>query len=212
MQTSQPIIQIHPAQATAEVDALVEALSQAFDQDPHINWIVRQDSQRSAAFRQLFRLLLTDLGGKGEIFSTTDLKAAAIWFPPAAWRLNLLTQIKVGLRFGAISGWKNLAVRAYGLNLMEAKHPKEPHYFLQTIGVDPTVQGLGYGAALLQPLLTRCDESSTPAYLETSNQANIPFYEKHGFKVISNTSLPQGPVLFQMLRPSPINKAPVGLC
>lgn len=186
--------------APGDFAALTETLSLAFDSDAHINWIVRQDAQREAAMRKLFDLLLGDLGKQAEIFAATDLKAAAIWFPPGASQLGLAAQIRVALRFASISGWKNLALRAYGLNLMEARHPKEPHYFLQTIGVDPSVQGKGYGAALLQALLSRCDEAGMAAYLETGNRANIAFYQKYGFRTISSARLPQGPMLYQMLR------------
>lgn len=195
------IVQIRRGIATPEeIAALSEALSRAFAQDAHINWIVRQDSQRDVAMRKLFGLLLGDLGKQAEIFASADLKAAAIWFPPDAWKLGLPAQISVALRFAAISGWKNLAMRAYGLNLMETRHPKEPHYFLQTIGVDPQAQGKGYGTALLETLLSRCDKAGLPAYLETSNVGNITLYEKFGFRVVSTAKLPRGPALHQMLR------------
>lgn len=206
MQTALSVIQIHPARNSAEIDTLIEVFCRAFDQDAHFNWIVRQDGRRSAAFRQLFKLMLTDVAGTcGAIYATADLKAAAIWFPPETSKLSLLTQVRVGLRFAAICGWKDLAVRAYGLNVMEHRHPKTPHYFLQTIGVDPLSQRQGHGAALLGPILHRCDMEDIPAYLETSNPDNVGFYEKHGFRLNATAILPQGPMLHQMLRlPQPI--------
>lgn len=199
--TPPEIVQIrHGVAARGEFAALSETLARAFEHDAHINWIVRQDGRRGAALRELFDLLLGDLGKGAEIFATADLRAAAIWFPPNAWKLGLPAQIRVALRFASISGWGNLALRAYGLNLMETRHPKEPHYFLQTIGVDPAAQGKGYGAALLRALLSRCDESGMAAYLETGNRANTAFYQKYGFRTVSSARLPQGPVLYQMLR------------
>lgn len=201
MQSSPPIIPIqHGKTAAADLAALAETLARAFDEDAHINWIVRQDSQRNAALRKLFDLLLGDLGSQAEIFATADLKAAAIWFPPGSWKLGLAAQTRVALQFAGISGWKNIAVRAYGLNLMETRHPKTPHYFLQTIGVDPQAQGKGYGAALLETLLSRCDDARVSAYLETSNPGNLGFYEKYGFRITATAQLPQGPALYQMLR------------
>lgn len=201
MQSSPSVTRIVPAYDPAAIDALANVLCRAFDNDAHINWIIRQDSKRSAAFRKFFQLLLTDLlGPRGEIYATSDKQAAAVWFPPQTQSLSLVAQARVGIRFAEITGWQSLPIRAYGLNLMETRHPKIPHYFLQTIGVDPEVQGHGHGSALLEVVLKQCDAEDIAAYLETSNEANIPFYEKQGFRVIAKAQLPRGPMLWQMQR------------
>ena len=51
-------------------------------------------------------------------------------------------------------------------------HPRQPHWFLPFIGVDPFHQGKGYGAALIQHALIPCDGDHTLAYLESSNPKN----------------------------------------
>ena len=198
-----PVGRLHPARHIDRIDSLIEMLCRAFDQDAHINWIVRQDERRAEAFRRLFRLLLTELApGHGELFASADLQAGALWFPPGAWKLGLPSQLRVGLRFAAICGWHNLPLRAYGLNRMEARHPKTPHYFLQTIGVAPEKRRQGHGSALLETLFARSDAAGVPVYLETSRTDNVAFYERHGFQVIGRVALPRGPMLFQMLRPA----------
>jgi GNAT superfamily N-acetyltransferase len=198
---SPEVIRLVPARDPHSLDTLVERLCRAFDRDAHINWIVRQDSKRALAFRQFFRLLLTDLlGTQGEVYATTDLQAAAIGFPPHAASLGLPSQARVARRFAEVTGWGNLLTRAYGLNRMETRHPGLPHYFLQTIGVEPDYQGLGYGTALMSTILARCDAEGIPAFLVTSNATNLGFYGRHGFKVISEYSLPHGPKLWRMLR------------
>ena len=49
------------------------------------------------------------------------------------------------------------------------------------IGVDPTHRHKGYGSLLLRHGLAQCDRDHATAYLESSNPANIPLYERHGF-------------------------------
>jgi ribosomal protein S18 acetylase RimI-like enzyme len=66
---------------------------------------------------------------------------------------------------------------------LEAKHPREPHYYLPFIGVAPQWQGRGFGAALMRPMLERCDAEGAPAYLEASTARNRALYERHGFEV-----------------------------
>jgi ribosomal protein S18 acetylase RimI-like enzyme len=195
------VIRVHPAHHPEILETLTEALCRAFEQDAHINWIIRQDARCSEAFQRFFRLLLTDqLGDQGEVYATADLKAAAIGFPPGASSMSVLSQARVGLRFAAITGWPSLLLKAYGLNAMEARHPGIPHYFLQTIGVDPDYQGQGYGSAVLSAILGKCDAAGAPAYLETSNESNLSFYAGRGFQIVAEARLPRGPRLWQMLR------------
>ena len=44
--------------------------------------------------------------------------------------------------------------------IADAKHPREPHWYLALLGVDPDHQGRGFGSHLMQPVLTRCDRES----------------------------------------------------
>ena len=67
------------------------------------------------------------------------------------------------------------------LGAVERAHLREPHYYLFAIGADPAQQGRGVGAALMAPMLARCDAERVPAYLESSNPANLTFYRRHGF-------------------------------
>jgi ribosomal protein S18 acetylase RimI-like enzyme len=75
-----------------------------------------------------------------------------------------------------------------------------PHWYLAVLGTDPSAQGAGIGSALIGPTLGRCDAEGIPAYLESSKEANISFYQRHGFRVTQEIDLPQGPKLWAMLR------------
>lgn len=83
---------------------------------------------------------------------------------------------------------------------MGAAHPHEPHWHLAFIGVDPTHQGSGIGAALLRYALARIDERGLHAYLESSNPANLPLYQRHGFEVIREIRVGGSPPVFPMVR------------
>ncbi len=37
-----------------------------------------------------------------------------------------------------------------------------------------------------------CDQQRAPAYVESSNERNNPLYQRHGFEVISEATLPDG--------------------
>ena len=46
---------------------------------------------------------------------------------------------------------------------------------------------LGLGSALIKHGLRQCDAQGLPAYLESSHPRNVPLYERHGFRVVSQT-------------------------
>jgi len=59
--------------------------------------------------------------------------------------------------------------------------------------------------ALMAPVLEQCDAEGVPAYLESSKESNIPFYERHGFKVTGEVKVKNGPSLWPMWRdPQPL--------
>jgi ribosomal protein S18 acetylase RimI-like enzyme len=90
---------------------------------------------------------------------------------------------------------------AFGLfEQMMHYHPEEPHWYLALIGVDPSRQGRGLGAALLRHTLARVDRERLPAYLESSNPANVPLYQRHGFEVVGTIQAADSPPMFPMIR------------
>lgn len=73
------------------------------------------------------------------------------------------------------------------------------------MGVDPALQGKGYGSALLNHALQQCDQEGCLAYLESSNPRNIPLYQRHGFRIIGEIQSGTSPTMAAMLRaPSPV--------
>jgi ribosomal protein S18 acetylase RimI-like enzyme len=71
-----------------------------------------------------------------------------------------------------------------------AKHdPVEQHWHLGPIGVLPTHQGLGVGSILMDRFCKEADACMATAYLETDLDKNVRFYEKFGFKVVSESEI-----------------------
>ncbi len=83
-----------------------------------------------------------------------------------------------------------------------ARHePKNQHWHLGPIGVLPSHQGMGIGSCLMERFCKEVDACKADAYLETDVDKNIRFYEKFGFKVVSESEIFNVKKLY-MLRPS----------
>jgi GNAT superfamily N-acetyltransferase len=135
----------------------------------------------------------------GALFTTEgDVMGAAVWSAPNKWKmggLELLGLFPLMLRMGFDTP-RSLGV----LSKVEKVHPTEPHWYLNILGTAKEHQGKGIGSALLQPILTKCDEEGIPAYLESSKDSNIPFYNRHGFEVTGEVAVKNGPTVWPMWR------------
>lgn len=81
------------------------------------------------------------------------------------------------------TSWRRLLGVARKLDKALKVHPHPPHRYLDASADSSAQQGRGVGAALLGPALADCDARGIGAYLETSKEKNLGFYQKHGFRV-----------------------------
>jgi ribosomal protein S18 acetylase RimI-like enzyme len=197
---------------TAEdVSTIATALARAFEDDPVMSWIFQRDSDRVARLEQAFVLFLRKIWlPQDECYAASRLFGAAIWLPPDKWHLGVGAQVRMLPSMITVVG-RNLPRLFTVLNMIEKKHPKAPHYYLAVLGVEPEFQGRGFGGALMQPVLNRCDGDRVPAYLESSKRRNVALYERHGFKVVEELKLPKdGPPIWRMWRdPADVRSEPV---
>src|SRR5262245_29150969 len=179
-----------------EVQRAVSLQVMAFSSDPIMRWMWPEPHEYLRNFPDLVR------GFGGRAFEhdaahvTDDFVGGTLWLPPGVTpdgeALERLMSETVAER-------KRSEVFPI-LEQMGEAHPHEPHWHLTFIGVDPTRQGEGIGAALLQHTLARVDQTHRHAYLESSNPANVPLYRRHGFEVIREIRVGDAPPVIPMLR------------
>jgi GNAT superfamily N-acetyltransferase len=175
---------------------LFDTLTAAFATDPAVRWMYPEPQQyyrHFPAFAQAFG------GGavqRGTAFCTDDCAGAALWLPPG---VGPDEESLVALLQSSVRAADRDAVFAV-FDEMARYHPSEPHWYLPLIGVAPSRQGRGYGSALMEHALRRCDQEGLPAYLESSNPRNVPLYQRHGFEIMGTIQLDSSPPIIPMLR------------
>lgn len=196
-------ISVRPA-GRGDIPAIAGALSRAFMDDPLWSWLAPDEGRRARLLERYFDLMLRKLFMKlptRHAFTTANRAGAAMWAEPDGWRirpLDILPLVPGTLR---IFGRRTLKRLVVCLGAMEHHHPTEPHWYLEGLGTDPPHQRRGVGAALMAPILERCDRERLPAYLETQKERNVPYYRHHGFEVRDEMDLPGGgPHLWLMWR------------
>ena len=184
-----------------DVDALAGVLGRAFETDPIFRAILPAEAHRRRALPVLFRewIRLLHLPHPETSWTTDDLAGAALWSPPGAWHVGVGTIARMAPRMLGAMGTRSVP----GLRVMravEAPHPREPHYYLRVVGCEPDRQGRGIGSRLMQPMLDACDARGAAAYLESSNEKNVPLYRRHGFEVTGEVVTHLGPRAWLMWR------------
>jgi GNAT superfamily N-acetyltransferase len=204
MQPTRPAIDGSDIRKLTAADRLriAETLARAFEDDPVMCWVFPEDSERLARLERAFALYLEKIWlPQEECYGTNRLFGAALWLPPGKWHLGPWEQLRLLPNMVAVTG-RSLPRLMTVLRMIEKRHPKEPpHYYLAVLGVEPEFQGRGFGSALMQPVLARCDRERVPAYLESSKPRNVVLYERHGFRVREELRLPKdGPPIWPMWR------------
>ena len=180
---------------TDDTERACSILARAFAHDPPCRWLFPDDALYASAFPS-FALAL---GGAafGERTLVAHEHGAALWLAPEAAGPDEEALVAlVGARVAERRREATFAILAE----MDAHHPAEPHWYLPLVGVAPERQGGGIGAALLAPVLERCDATGVRAYLEASTERSRRLYERMGFEATGVIRVADCPPIVPMLR------------
>ncbi len=179
-----------------DAERIFETLGLAFAADPVARWFY-SDAQ---LYRRYFTPFVSAFGGGaialGTAFVTEGCAGAALWLgPEAAPDEETLAR----LMDESIEAPKKPDAFAI-FEEMAGYHPDGPHWYLPLIGVAPTMQGRGHGAALMKRALRYCDAEGLPAYLEATSARSVPFYAAHGFEAVGEIRRGGCPPIVPMIR------------
>ena len=190
------------AAAWADADQVAATLARAFHDDPLICLMLPDVASRPQKMPQLFKLLFKLGLPHGCCDVTSGYEAVALWRPPGAWHIPFHQYITNGAAFVGVFGFGGGLNVMSVMDIVEKRHPHEPHYYLQAIGTDTAKQGKGFGGVVIRRQLAVADQAHMPCYLESSKETNIPIYKSFGFEVTGEINLPNGPTLWPMWRPA----------
>ena len=177
-----------------DLPALSETLAAAFHDDPVFRWWIADGGRRRQIVPAFFGVIVDAHLTAGEVHATHDLASVAVWAAPDAAEDEALP--------GAIAeAVAEHADRAFEIfERLAEQHPAESHWYLPFAGTRPGRQSRGLGSAVMRPVLDACDAAGMPAYLEATSEQSARLYARHGFEVVGEIRLPDGPSLRPMWR------------
>lgn len=179
-----------------DYDRSIASLVAAFIADPFIRWMFPDSKQYLDYFPLVLKYFAGGAFEHSSAYRSDDFKAAALWLPPG---ISPDEEALSGVMQEGVAAELQEEVFAV-LEQVGAGHPEAAHWYLPAIGVEPRCQGKGYGSTLLARGLEACDRDHVAAYLEATNPANIPLYQRFGFEVVGQIQAGSSPAITPMFR------------
>jgi ribosomal protein S18 acetylase RimI-like enzyme len=170
-----------------------DVLARAFHNDPAWVWLIPDAERRRRLLPWLFRVGFDVTAA--DVWTTSGIvRGVARWLPPGRPPMRVGPTLKALVTTPFRLGRAIAPFLAYGRSVeaLRTQAMPDPHWYLAGIGVDPSAQRRGVGAALMQPGLAAAARAALPAVLLTNNEANLSFYRGNGFAVVREGETPKG--------------------
>lgn len=169
----------------SDIDALATVGARALVDDPFIAWLFPDAASRTGKLREFLAATLELQVPFGDALVTDDRKAFAIIHPAsAASRPHLL---------GSLAAMDASSRRRYAraVAVLKRRRGRAPHWYVESLAVDPASQGHGKGVALIREVTRLSAPGGERILLETFTEHNVGFYRGQGFDVMHvETDLP----------------------
>lgn len=185
---------------TPELPDVAAALAVAFAEDPVLSFLFEDPGTRPGLLATFFSARLAGGLGIDEVLTVDGHASAAVWVPPRGPDDPDPDYDAAVAAAVALLGEEVAYPKLAALGPMLEAHPHTPHWYLAFVGTRPEGRGAGLASALISAVTDRCDAEGVPAYLESSDPANVPLYERHGFTVTGDVVIEGGPTIPLMWR------------
>ncbi|AKK10076.1 GNAT family N-acetyltransferase [Corynebacterium uterequi] len=159
-------------------------LGHAFKDVPSMSGVVDTADRhhRQRVLDDVFALYINSYYRRRGVVDIAELDGvvvgAALWTPPGQ-HMGIGSHLRLLPQYLRIFRWQLPALAARQLSAHDT-HPKDPHWYLFAMGVDPDMQGAGIGSSLLDHGIARAEGHAI--YLEAASERVRGLYESRGFR------------------------------
>lgn len=168
----------------AHKERVIELLAECVKTNKSVNWIVKQDAKKKERIRHLMDYSFDACIDLEEIYLTDDQNGVIIC-TMSDDKLPFLEEAYLTARFVLqVTGIDGVGKALRREEYVNSFHPVDQEYiYIWFIAVEQSLQGKGIGAAMLQEIIDKSEREKVPIYVETSEERNLQFYQKHEFEI-----------------------------
>lgn len=174
---------------------VIETLTQAFLDDHLLSYFFPEPEGRLRFIPRYFNYRVRNGLLDGKIFATSeDIEAVVILTQSEYKKFSWLKAIKTG-GFGLYRAAgseilkRMLEVESFTVSKKLECVP-EPHWYLGSLAVHPSLQGKGFASRLVKSVLELCSSQNKLCVLETQHEDLVEMYKHFGFDVVDTFILP----------------------
>lgn len=175
----------HPNPDASERRELLEVLARAFRDNPmNVELHGGRPARRVRANRAGLRSLVLDAHRETVMRVIRHDGRIVGGFVAAPPGIRLLPSPSLYRQIGCFIHQGARAMDRWGVvsQALGARRPLFDHWYLAVLGVEPSLQGRGFGGRLLEMLFALVESESAPLYLEADLEASARFYRSRGFE------------------------------
>ena len=174
-------------------------LADAFQHDPLWTKVfedeAKNDQKMAAWYEGSVRYCLK----YGEVYATSEhLEGIAAWVPDDLADMTIWRMVRSGSIISGMKMGMTMARHAQKMRFVfepleadrKANMKGRSYVYLMIIGVASEFQGQGFGGKLLGALIEESEHVGVPVYLETETERNVRMYERLGFRLLNQITLP----------------------
>ncbi|WP_146251112.1 GNAT family N-acetyltransferase [Nocardia tenerifensis] len=185
-----------------ELRSCGDAFAEAFGDDPVYSYIWPDDDIRAKQLVHLFdeRLPMIESPAQ-QIWVAREedgaLAAVSVWDTSGRYSQDEWAQMIT--QMSAVFG-ERLAAAATIMQTIDESRPLQPHWYLDDFATLSASRGLGAGRAVVENRIAYCDQHGIDIYGVCTKETTVGFYEKWGAVIAKEIRVPDGPLLWGMLR------------
>ena len=191
-----------------KLEEAVLTLTVAFDADPIYTYVFPSDVERTRYLTPFWRAILRNALIHDHVYATADATGVACWMPPGRRTVSFGDSVQTGFAFQrAVRAFPDQARRRFDDFVRYADQVQDElmrgsrYWELWVLGVRPERQRQGLGGGLIEPVLAQASQEGLPCYLLTESEYNVNFYQRRGFEIAHEGTVPGHPLqLWMMIR------------
>lgn len=178
-----------------DLKRVIETLSQAFLDDPLLIHFFPEPEGRLRFLQKYFNYRVRNGLLDGKVFATSEeIEAVVILTQSEYKKFSWLKAIRTGgfglyRAAGSETLKRMLEVEDFTVSKKRESVP-EPHWYLGSLAVRPSLQGRGHASRLVRHVLDLCSSQNKICVLETQHEGLVEMYKHFGFDVVDKFALP----------------------
>lgn len=183
---------VRPYNAGKHEESNTDCITEAFRADPIMSKVMMPTEKEYASTMPF--VTKTMVWALNKSYGMTDVGldkdgnvlCSALWEPAGMTFMGGLRFVYLlGAMFLRVGFVKTIRTGKFLFAMEDKRHRHAPTaHHLQILGTHPNGQSKGFGSQVIKRGIERATSKGVPCYLESTNPQNVPFYKRHGFRVV----------------------------